>query len=390
MVKIFRRLYTMHEILRRYNPEWTNVAVEKNEDCLSNEVFFVTNNATGETVIVRKFVSRETIMDISLIQQIPSSPKILFHCDSGTVEEFIHGHTMTYEEMISPEYSSKIAIGLRKLHDAGFIHMDLHHKNMIVDTNNDVRFIDFEYAEKSDDICKDLANHFCEYVYQYDTEDWYEPKLPINMDQLMNAFLTEYLHQKQPDFAFVMKIKEKMFNCHMKWVKWALDYYERTGMQYYLLYADYRARMDERVLDHFGKTVYVDGTFDLLHPGHIAFLKKAREFTICKRLIVGVMSDKAVESYKRVPIYTSAERGTILSNLRIVDQVVVDAPLNDEFTAEFLDKHKIDFVVFPKLGTSALEAWSHHYREALARNIVKTIDYTAGFSFTTSIENSTK
>lgn len=376
----------MDDILRGYNSGWTDVAVEKNEDCLSNEVFIVTNNITREKVIVRKFLSCN--IDVSFIQQIPNSPKILFHCDTGTVEEFIEGHTMTYEEMISPEYSAQIAVGLRKLHDTGFIHMDLHHKNMIVDTNNNVRFIDFEYAEKSDDIWKDLANHFCEYAYQYDTEDWYCPKLPTNMDQLINDFLIHYLDHKTPDFAFVMKIKEKMYDCHMKWVKWALDYYEKTGTHYYLHYADCRARCDNRVIDHFGKTVYVDGTFDLLHPGHIKFLGLAREFTICKRLIVGVMSDQAVESYKRVPIHTAAERSNVLSNLRIVDHVVT-APFNEEFTAEFLDKHEIDYVVYggdPKLGTAALGVWSYHYREALARDIIRTVDYTAGFSTTKSIE----
>jgi len=380
----------MRDILHGYNPEWTDVTVEKNEDCLSNEIFFVTNNATREKVIVRKFLS-SIRMDVSLVRSIPTAPKILFHCDTGTVEEFIDGHTMTHSEMISPEYSAQIAKGLRKLHDAGYIHYDLHHKNMIVDTNNHVRFIDFEYAEKSDDVWLDLANHFCEYAYQYDTDDWYVPKPPINMDRLMNAFLTHYLGEK-PDFEFVMKIREKMYDCHMKWVKWALDYYEATGTPYYLQYAEHRARGDKRVLDHFGKTVYVDGTFDLLHPGHIAFLKKAREFTICKRLIVGVMSDQAVESYKRVPIHTTAERSNILSNLKIVDHVVV-APFNEEFTAEFLDNHKIDYVVYggdPKLGTAALGTWSYHYREALARDMIRTVDYTAGFSTTKSIEKMAK
>ncbi len=204
----------------------------------------------------------------------------------------------------------------------------------------------------------------------------------------MNAFLTQYLGSQKAEFEFVMRIREKMYDCHMKWVKWGLDYYEATGTPYYLHYAEHRARMDERVLDHYGKTVYVDGTFDLLHPGHIAFLKKAREIALCKRLIVGVMSDQAVESYKRVPIHTCAERSNILSNLRIVDHVV-NAPFNDEFTSEFLDNHKIDYVVYggdPKLGTSALGVWSYHYREAIARNIIRTVDYTAGFSTTKSIE----
>ena len=47
------------------------------------------------------------------------------------------------------------------------------------------------------------------------------------------------------------------------------------------------------------KRVYVDMVGDLFHIGHINMFKQARE--LGDYLIVGVHSDKAVESYKRTP-----------------------------------------------------------------------------------------
>ena len=135
--------------------------------------------------------------------------------------------------------------------------------------------------------------------------------------------------------------------------------------------------------------MYVDGTFDLLHSGHITLLKKARASVICKKLVVGVMSDAAVASYKRIPIQNSIERGAILKELKIVDEVIIDAPFEDEFDSEFLDTHKIDFVIYggdPKLGMAALGRWQHHYREAIHRNIMKPVDYTVGYSTSDIIE----
>jgi thiamine kinase-like enzyme len=183
---------------------------------------------------------------------IPFSPEILFHCHLGTVEEYIDGREMTHQEMISPRYSEKIAIELRKFHDSGFIHMDLHHRNMIIDSNDRVRFVDFEFAESSDDIYKDIANHFCEYVYDYHSEEWYVPKHPQQIEQMMDSFLTHYLGNP-PDPDFVSKMKEKTFEIDMKWIKWSLEYYHNTGLECYLLYAENRAKRDMAVFAQFEK-----------------------------------------------------------------------------------------------------------------------------------------
>lgn len=56
--------------------------------------------------------------------------------------------------------------------------------------------------------------------------------------------------------------------------------------------------------------VYVDMVGDLFHPGHVALLRAARTFG--ERLIVGVLSDEVVATYKHKPIMTLAERVAVI------------------------------------------------------------------------------
>ena len=71
-------------------------------------------------------------------------------------------------------------------------------------------------------------------------------------------------------------------------------------------------------------------SFDLFHTGHIEFLNKAKSFGT--KLIVGVLDDSCVESYKRIPILNVEDRGKILENIKSVDKVIKRAPfLNSKF-----------------------------------------------------------
>ncbi len=73
-----------------------------------------------------------------------------------------------------------------------------------------------------------------------------------------------------------------------------------------------------------GKTVvFTNGVFDLLHPGHVRYLERARG--LGDALIVGLNSDRSVRANKGPgrPITPEAERAEILLALRAVDAVVV-------------------------------------------------------------------
>jgi rfaE bifunctional protein nucleotidyltransferase chain/domain len=69
--------------------------------------------------------------------------------------------------------------------------------------------------------------------------------------------------------------------------------------------------------------VFTNGVFDLLHPGHIRYLRQAR--ALGDILIVGVNSDRSVRENKGQdrPITPEAERVELLEALQPVDGVVV-------------------------------------------------------------------
>jgi rfaE bifunctional protein nucleotidyltransferase chain/domain len=73
-----------------------------------------------------------------------------------------------------------------------------------------------------------------------------------------------------------------------------------------------------------GRTIaFTNGVFDLLHPGHVRYLEKAR--ALAEVLIVAINSDRSTRSNKGAdrPITPETERAEILEALECVDAVVV-------------------------------------------------------------------
>ena len=70
-------------------------------------------------------------------------------------------------------------------------------------------------------------------------------------------------------------------------------------------------------------TVMVNGTFDVLHPGHVAMLNTARSYG--DYLIVAIDTDRRVRELKGEgrPINNQNDRKIMLSNLKAVDFVVI-------------------------------------------------------------------
>ena len=69
--------------------------------------------------------------------------------------------------------------------------------------------------------------------------------------------------------------------------------------------------------------VFTNGVFDLLHPGHVRYLRAAR--ACGDALVVGVNSDSSVRRNKGPtrPVVPDAERAEVLAALRCVDYVTV-------------------------------------------------------------------
>ena len=71
------------------------------------------------------------------------------------------------------------------------------------------------------------------------------------------------------------------------------------------------------------KHIFVNGSFDVLHPGHVQLLNYAKSFG--DTLTVGIDSDRRVAEKKGPsrPIYNIKDRSFMLQNLKSVDYVVV-------------------------------------------------------------------
>jgi len=85
------------------------------------------------------------------------------------------------------------------------------------------------------------------------------------------------------------------------------------------------------------RVVFTNGCFDILHPGHIRMLEKAR--SLGDALVVGINSDPSVQEMKgpQRPVIPDSERAELLAALAAVDFVTIfDEPTPRELITEIL------------------------------------------------------
>jgi len=91
------------------------------------------------------------------------------------------------------------------------------------------------------------------------------------------------------------------------------------------------------------RIVYVCGSFDLFHIGHLCFLEEALK--LGDYLVVGIYPDQLVNEYKgrNYPIMTLHERVLSVLAYKPVSEVIIGAPY--EVTQELIDRFHIQVVV---------------------------------------------
>ena len=87
------------------------------------------------------------------------------------------------------------------------------------------------------------------------------------------------------------------------------------------------------------RKVYLSFSTDILHSGHIALIRKAGRLG---KVIIGVLNDEAVASYKRFPMLSFNERKELFKNLSGVYKVVEQKALSP---CENLEIYKPDYLV---------------------------------------------
>lgn len=126
-------------------------------------------------------------------------------------------------------------------------------------------------------------------------------------------------------------------------------------------------------------TVYVGMSADIIHPGHLNIIREASKLG---RLTVGVLTDKAIASYKRIPYLSYDQRKIIVENIKGVDEVIPQETLD---YAPNLIKLRPDFVVHG-------DDWKEGVQKETRQRVIETlskwggqiidIPYTKGISST--------
>ena len=148
-----------------------------------------------------------------------------------------------------------------------------------------------------------------------------------------------------------------------------------------ILSPDGAAAWLDRVRTGGGRVVFTNGVFDLLHPGHVRYLRQAR--TLGDALVVGVNTDRSVRAIKGEsrPVTPENERAEILAALACVDVVV----LFDEETPYELIKRIEPDVLVKGADWSEASMIGRDIVEARGGRVVR-VPFEAGYSTTSIIE----
>lgn len=74
-----------------------------------------------------------------------------------------------------------------------------------------------------------------------------------------------------------------------------------------------------------GKSVYVGMSADIIHPGHLNIIEVARSLG---EVTVGLLTDEAIASYKRLPFMSYEQRKIIIENIKGVSKVIPQSTLD--------------------------------------------------------------
>ena len=134
-----------------------------------------------------------------------------------------------------------------------------------------------------------------------------------------------------------------------------------------------------------GQIVYTGGTFDLLHSGHIRFLKACRRLVGADgEVVVSLNTDAFIEAYKgKPPVMSFDERKEVLLGCRDVDRVIANIGGADSKPA--IELVMPDFIVVgDDWAKKDYYAQMHFTREWLDQLEIQLVyvPYTLGISTT--------
>ena len=108
------------------------------------------------------------------------------------------------------------------------------------------------------------------------------------------------------------------------------------------------------------KIVYVGLAADILHEGHINILHQASKLG---KVIVGLLTDQAISTYKKIPLLDYSQREIVLKNLKLVSKVVPQKKLD---YVDNLNQIRPDYVVHG-------DDWKKGVQKKTRERVIKTL-----------------
>ena len=113
------------------------------------------------------------------------------------------------------------------------------------------------------------------------------------------------------------------------------------------------------------KKVYVGLAADILHEGHINIFKVANKLG---NVTVGLLTDSAISSYKKLPHLNYKQRAIVLKNIKFVNNVIPQHTLDYTKNLKIL---KPDYVVHG-------DDWKYSIQKNTRKKVVNTLKKWSG------------
>ena len=125
--------------------------------------------------------------------------------------------------------------------------------------------------------------------------------------------------------------------------------------------------------------VYIGMCADLIHHGHLNIIKQARKYG---KVVIGLLTDSAIASYKRLPALSYEERKIVVENIVGVNEVIPQDTLD---YIPNLEKIKPNYVVHG-------DDWKEGVQKQVRRNVLNKLKFGSiaqNFSVDKTIQGST-
>jgi cytidyltransferase-like protein len=131
--------------------------------------------------------------------------------------------------------------------------------------------------------------------------------------------------------------------------------------------------------------IYAKGVFDLVHYGHVRFLREAK--MLGNWLTVGVTPDERAAALKRKPLSDASKRAEVIAAIRWVDEVITNGP--QVISPEFMRQNGFGIYAFG-CANEAERAFRLNDCRDLPASMIIEIPYTHEISTTALIDRASQ